>query len=97
MGLALVPVGRGLAIYVADSQNGRVRVIRPNLTIATLGGTARFTMPTRLAYHSGGWLYVKDSSLVGVTMVPAARIRVDFAVTPPLPTPLPKPVPGKVT
>jgi hypothetical protein len=74
-----------------------VRVIRPNFTIATLGGTARFTMPTRVAYHSGGWLYVKDSSLVGVTMVPAARIRVDLMATPSVPNPLPKPVPGKVT
>jgi sugar lactone lactonase YvrE len=82
MGLALVPMGRSMALYIADSQNGRVRVLRPDGTLATLGGTAtRFTMPSRLAYHPAGWLYVKDSSLVGVTTV-AARLRLDVAATP---------------
>ncbi len=75
MGLALVPAGRGLLLYIADSLNGRVRVLRPDGTVTTLGGsTERFTMPSRLAYHPAGWLYVKDSSLVGVTTV-AARLR----------------------
>jgi streptogramin lyase len=91
MGLAIVTVGRRLGIYIADSGNGRVRVVRPDETIATLGGVARFTMPTRLAYHSGGWLYVKDASPMGVTMVPDARLRVDYAAArarrPPGPTP----------
>jgi ribosomal protein S11 len=91
LGLALASVGRGLAIYIADSENGRVRVVRPNRTITTVGGAARFTMPTRVAYHSGGWLYVKDSSLVGVTLVPAARVRLDLVATP-----QPRPTPGKV-
>jgi DNA-binding beta-propeller fold protein YncE len=81
MGLALVPVGRGVALYIADSLNGRVRVLRPDGTLTTLGGTTRFTMPSRLAYHPAGWLYVKDSSLVGVTTV-AARLRLDFAAAP---------------
>jgi GT2 family glycosyltransferase len=79
MGLAVARIGQSVAIYVADSLNGRIRVIRPDLTIATVGGTKRFTTPTRVAYHPAGWLYVKDASHASVTMIPAPRLREDLA------------------
>jgi O-antigen biosynthesis protein len=83
MGLAVVPTGKTITIYVADSLNGRIRVIDHEGHITTLGGQLRFVMPSRLSYHHSGWLYVKDASSSGVSAVslsrPAPR---DFAATP---------------
>jgi sugar lactone lactonase YvrE len=80
MGLAVVHVGKKMTIYVADSLNGRVRVVEPDGTISTLGGQLRFVMPSRLTYHHSGWLYVKDASSSGVTAVSLSRpANLDFA------------------
>jgi GT2 family glycosyltransferase/sugar lactone lactonase YvrE len=80
MGLAVVPTGKAVTIYVADSLNGRVRVVEPDGTISTLGGQLRFVMPSRLTYHHSGWLYVKDASSSGVTAVSLSRpAHLDFA------------------
>lgn len=63
-GLALV-VRRGqTTIYIADSSNGRVRVVAPDGTITSLAVPPGLGLrqPSRLAYHPGGWLYVADSA-----------------------------------
>jgi DNA-binding beta-propeller fold protein YncE len=69
-GIALVPAGKRVVVYVIDSRHGTVKVIGTNGGVSTLGGATRFHSPTRLAYHASGWLYVKDSSPTGVTAVP---------------------------
>jgi GT2 family glycosyltransferase/sugar lactone lactonase YvrE len=84
MGLAVVTTGKTVTIYVADSLNGRVRVVEPDGTISTLGGQLRFVMPSRLSHHHAGWLYVKDASPSGVTAVSLSRpAHRDFAGVPP--------------
>jgi GT2 family glycosyltransferase/sugar lactone lactonase YvrE len=83
MGLAVVPTGKAVTLYVADSLNGRVRVIEPDGTMTTLGGQLRFVMPSRLSYHHSGWLYVKDASSSGVTAVAVSKpSHLDFAAGP---------------
>jgi sugar lactone lactonase YvrE len=91
MGLAVARIGQSVAVYIADSLNGRIRVLRPDLTITTVGGTNRFTTPTRVAYHPAGWLYVKDASHASVTMIPAPRLQEALA------TARVRRPPGKVT
>ena len=82
MGVAAVLTGKALTLYIADSLNGRIRIVDPEGVISTLGGQLRFAMPSRLSYHSG-WLYVKDASSSGVTAVSLARpAHLDFAATP---------------
>jgi DNA-binding beta-propeller fold protein YncE len=83
MGLAVVTTPKTLTLYVADSLNGRVRVVEPDGTISTLGGQLRFVMPSRLSYHQAGWLYVKDASPSGVTAVSLSKpAQLDFASAP---------------
>jgi GT2 family glycosyltransferase/DNA-binding beta-propeller fold protein YncE len=83
MGLAIVPTGKSVTVYVADSLNGRVRVVDPDGNISTLGGQLRFVMPSRLSYHHSGWLYVKDASTSGVTAVSVSKpAHLDFAAAP---------------
>jgi len=78
-----VSVGKTVTLYIADSLNGRIRVIEPDGTISTLGGQLRFVMPSRLSYHHSGWLYVKDASSSGVTAVSLSKLaHLDFAATP---------------
>jgi hypothetical protein len=79
MGLAVARIGQSVAVYFADSANGRIRVLRPDMTVATVGGSNRFTTPTRVAYHPAGWLYVKDASHASVTMIPAPRLQESLA------------------
>jgi len=80
MGVAVVPTGKTVTLYIADSLNGRIRVLDPDGAISTLGGQLRFVMPSRLSYHHSGWLYVKDSSSSGVTAVSLSRpAHLDFA------------------
>ena len=69
-GLALIPVGPQLFIYVIDSRNGVIRIVDPNGGISTLAQSRRLVAPTRLAYSASGWLYVKDGSAAGVTAIP---------------------------
>jgi GT2 family glycosyltransferase/sugar lactone lactonase YvrE len=84
MGIAVVPTGKSVTLYIADSLNGRVRVVDPAGSITTRGGQLRFVMPSRLSYHHAGWLYVKDASSSGVTAVSIAkRTHFDFAASPP--------------
>jgi 16S rRNA C967 or C1407 C5-methylase (RsmB/RsmF family) len=79
----VVPTGKTVTVYVADSLNGRVRVIDPDGSISTLGGQLRFVMPSRLSYHHSGWLYVKDASSSGVTAVSLSKpAHLDFAAAP---------------
>ena len=81
-GLALVPNGRRITLYVADYYNGSVRVVDGDGRISTLGGARRFTAPSRLAYHPGGWLYVADASHNGVTAIVVVKPpRYELAVT----------------
>jgi GT2 family glycosyltransferase/sugar lactone lactonase YvrE len=67
IGLALASNGNGLFVYIADWRNNRVRAIDPTGSIATVNESVPVEAPTRIAYHSAGWLYVKDASRDGVT------------------------------
>ena len=66
MGLSLVSAHGGLFLYVADTENNRVRVIDPAGRISTVSSPGLLIAPTRIAYHPAGWLYVKDASPAGV-------------------------------
>ena len=63
-GLALVVRRKQTTLYIADSSNGRVRVVAPDGTITSLAVPAGLGLkqPSRLAYHPGGWLYVADGA-----------------------------------
>jgi len=96
MGLTVVPTSKTVTLYVADSLNGRVRVIEPDGSISTLGGQLRFVMPSRLSYHHSGWLYVKDASSSGVTAVSLSKpAHLDFASARPRRTPETAGTPGR--
>ena len=70
-GLAVAVRGRQFTLYIADSLNGRVRVVSPDRTISTLavGDAPVFVAPARLAYDPRGRLYVADARRNGVTAV----------------------------
>lgn len=74
-GIALVPSGARLSIYIADYFNGSIRLVDTGGMISTFGGSKRFMAPTRLAYHPAGWLYVIDSSPAGVTALEVTKAR----------------------
>jgi hypothetical protein len=61
-GLALVGSGRTLTLYIADYFNDSVRVVSATGVIGTLGLPRQFREPSRLAYRSGGWLYVASDT-----------------------------------
>src|SRR3954452_12460290 len=61
-GLALVGIGRQVTLYIADYYNGSVRVVNPQGVISTLGAAKQFPTPSRLAYRSGGGLYVASDT-----------------------------------
>jgi DNA-binding beta-propeller fold protein YncE len=65
-GLSLVSGHGGLFLYVADTENNRVRVIDPAGRISTVSSPGLLIAPTRIAYHPAGWLYVTDASPAGV-------------------------------
>jgi hypothetical protein len=95
-GLALVDRRGRLSIYIADSSNGRVRVVAPDGTISSLstgaGNAPIFANPARLAYHSRGWLYVVDTKDKEVKALSLAGSGVK-EILPPLPHP---PAPRRV-
>ena len=68
-----MPLGQRIVVYVVDSRNRAIRMIEPDGTVSTLGGSTpgapRVFSPTRLAWHRSGWLFVKDGSVAGVTAV----------------------------
>jgi GT2 family glycosyltransferase len=70
--LALVAKGRRLTLFIGEYVSGSVRVVDANGVISTLGEPGRFIAPTRLAYRSGGWLYVASENGV-VTAVNVAK------------------------
>ncbi|MBL8141062.1 MAG: glycosyltransferase [Acidobacteria bacterium] len=81
-GLALVSRKQQVTLYIADSSNGRVRVVTPDGVINTLAipNALKFGAPARLAYHPGGWLYIagdQQNELAAVTLDgrPASRAR----------------------
>lgn len=84
-GIAIVPEGDGISLYIADFYNGRVRVVHPSGVIEALRGSppSQFGAPSRIAYNPRGWLYVTDASRDVVTAVaippqvvhPTARVR----------------------
>jgi DNA-binding beta-propeller fold protein YncE len=81
MGLALVPSGAALVLYIADSLNDRIRVVDSDGGISTLSGSLRVVTPMRIAYHPAGWLYVQDASPEGITAVAvAAPLHTEVAV-----------------
>jgi sugar lactone lactonase YvrE len=72
VGLALSWSKGQVTVYVAEYLGGSVRAITPGGGITTVG-TRRFTAPSRLAYRSGGWLYVVDERAVTVVNVSRGR------------------------
>ncbi|HVB37104.1 MAG TPA: hypothetical protein VND92_01150, partial [Vicinamibacterales bacterium] len=80
-GIALVPTGRSVTLYIADYYNGLVRVVGPDGIIRRVSTGARITLgaPARIAYSPRGWLYVTD----------ATRDRI-AAVAVPKPAPAPR-------
>ncbi|MGE0444197.1 MAG: glycosyltransferase [Vicinamibacterales bacterium] len=68
-GLTLRPTDAGLVVYVIDSRARAVRSIAPDGTVSTVATPDVVRAPTRLAYHRSGWLYVKDASPTGITVV----------------------------
>jgi GT2 family glycosyltransferase/DNA-binding beta-propeller fold protein YncE len=86
-GVAVVPVGRRVVIYIADYHNNRVRMVGTDGRISTVPGLEKFTSPSRLAMRPGGWLYVandRDVTAVNVNKVPFQLA----TVPPPAPEPL---------
>ena len=59
-GIAIVPTGRRVTLYIADYFNGSVRVVTSDGLITTLGAPHQFAAPSRLAYRPGGWLYIAN-------------------------------------
>jgi GT2 family glycosyltransferase/sugar lactone lactonase YvrE len=62
VGLALVGIGRQVTLYIADYYNGSIRVVSPAGEISTLWTPKPFVSPSRLAYRTGGWLYVASDT-----------------------------------
>jgi hypothetical protein len=56
--IALVSKERRVTVFVAEYFNGTVRVVDPEGVISTVDAPRKFTSPSRLAYWTGGWLYV---------------------------------------
>jgi hypothetical protein len=73
VGLALSWSKRQVTVYVAEHLGGSVRAITPGGGITTIGTPRRFKAPSRLAYRSGGWLYVVDERAVTVVNVSRGR------------------------
>jgi sugar lactone lactonase YvrE len=65
-GIAVVPEGAGLTIYIADYYNGRVRSVSPDGIMEDVGSAGRVTFdaPTRVAYApQRASLWIADASL----------------------------------
>jgi sugar lactone lactonase YvrE len=73
VGLALSWSKRQVTVYVAEHLGGSIRAITPGGGITTIGTPRRFKAPSRLAYRSGGWLYVVDERAVTVVNVSRGR------------------------
>ncbi|MDE3156288.1 MAG: hypothetical protein KGN76_14395, partial [Acidobacteriota bacterium] len=70
-GIALVPAGRGVTIYIADYYNGLLRAVGPDGIIRRVSTGPRITLgaPARIAYSPRGWLYVTDATRDRITAV----------------------------
>ncbi|HEY7790594.1 MAG TPA: glycosyltransferase [Vicinamibacterales bacterium] len=84
-GIALVPTGSGVTLFVADYYNGAVRMVTPDGIIKHVdtGDRVSFGAPARIAYSPRGWLYVSDATRDRVTAIPVPRL------APPVRTPAP--------
>jgi DNA-binding beta-propeller fold protein YncE len=82
VGLALSWSSRGVTVFVAELKGGNIRVIAPTGSISTLGDVRRFDAPGRLAYRSGGWLYVASRDGVSIVSVSRSRSLQLASVTP---------------
>jgi sugar lactone lactonase YvrE len=82
-GLALRATDAGVIVYAIDSRARVVRSIAPDGAVETVATPESVRWPTRLAYQRSGWLYVKDASPTGVTIVPVPLpARIDVAAAP---------------
>ena len=87
-GIALVPAGRRVVIYIADYHNNRVRMVGTDGRISTVPGLERVTSPSRLAMRPGGFLYVStDNGVTAVNVNKAPQFQLS-TVPPPTPEPL---------
>jgi sugar lactone lactonase YvrE len=71
-GLALVARKKQVTLYIADSSNGRVRVVTPDGMINSLAlpNATKIGAPSRVAYHPRGFLYVAggENALAAVSL-----------------------------
>jgi sugar lactone lactonase YvrE len=88
-GLALVPSGRRVVLYIADYYNNRVRTVGIDGRIATVPGLGSFAAPLRLAMRPGGWLYVaSDTGTVIAVNVNKAPLQMATVRAPEPPRPV---------
>ncbi len=59
---ANVEVGPNGAVYIADYDNGAVRMIAPNGIVSTLAKQAKFSQPFGLTFSPDGFLYVSTDA-----------------------------------
>ena len=79
-GIALVVRRKQVTLYIADSSNGRVRVVTPDgiITSLALPNALKIGSPSRVAYHPRGYLYVAGggaNDLAAVSLTPTAPAR----------------------
>jgi sugar lactone lactonase YvrE len=95
-GVALVPSGRRVVLYIADYYNGRVRMVGTDGVISTVPGLDHFSAPSRLAMRPGGWLYVaNDTGLVIAVNVNKAPFELAKVRTPEPPHPVTPVLPAR--
>jgi GT2 family glycosyltransferase/sugar lactone lactonase YvrE len=74
-GVALVARRNQVTLYIADSSNGRVRVVTPDGLISSLAlpNAVKIASPARVAYHPRGYLYVAGTdrdALAAISLAP---------------------------
>ena len=85
-GIAVVPAGGGVTVFIADYYNRRVMAVAPNGIIRDVSDANQnaFGAPTRVAYAPrGGWLYVTDSTRDRLIVLNLAKIAPTLVPAPP--------------
>jgi hypothetical protein len=87
-GIALVVRQKQVTLYIADSSNGRVRVVTPDglITSLALPNAMKIGSPSRVAYHPRGFLYVAGADAGALAAVSLAPPIVAARRTPTVPT-----------